>query len=65
MAQVLVVEGTESGSASAEQPVLDGKNGRIDLAGREAFGRGAQPWGVANAIVLLASELRFLPSPAR
>lgn len=27
-----------------------------DLAGREAFRRGAQPWEVANAMVLLASD---------
>jgi 3-oxoacyl-[acyl-carrier protein] reductase len=27
-----------------------------DLAGREAFGRGAQPWEVANVIVFLASD---------
>ena len=44
------------GLASAEQPVLDGKNGRIDLAAREAFGRGARPWGGANAMVLPASD---------
>jgi len=27
-----------------------------DLTGREAFGRAAQPWEVANVIVFLASD---------
>ena len=27
-----------------------------DLTGREAFGRGAEPWEVANVIVFLASD---------
>ena len=27
-----------------------------ELAGREAFGRGAEPWEVANVIVFLASD---------
>jgi hypothetical protein len=41
------------------------ENGRIDLAGREAFGRGAQPWGSptrwsswpANYVSCLAGEV--------
>jgi 3-oxoacyl-[acyl-carrier protein] reductase len=35
---------------SAPQELLD------QLAGREAFGRGAEPWEVANVMVFLASD---------
>jgi 3-oxoacyl-[acyl-carrier protein] reductase len=35
---------------SASQELLD------DLASREAFGRAAEPWEVANVMVFLASD---------
>ena len=35
---------------------VTGERTLAELAGREAFGRGAQPWEVANVIVFLASD---------